>query len=109
MRNKYALDAFLDYLDEQFPVDNILNVGDSVNIGPHPQEVVSKIMEDSRFMSILGGTMMKPCGKLLPKSGLKMKFYIHYGQENKSEQIYLKNLVNSQNSSQSKSIIKLCF
>ncbi len=52
--NKYALDAFLDYLDAQFPVDNILNVGDSVNIGPHPQEVVSKIMQDSRFMSILG-------------------------------------------------------
>ena len=65
--NKYALDAFLDYLDAQFPVDNILNVGDSVNIGPHPQEVVSKIMEDSRFMSILGNNDEAMCEILSKK------------------------------------------
>jgi putative phosphoesterase len=52
--NKYALEIFLNYVDTEFPVDKILNLGDSVNIGPHPKEVVSNILNDSRFISILG-------------------------------------------------------
>jgi putative phosphoesterase len=52
--NKYALEVFLAYLEEHFPVDAILNVGDSVAIGPHPKEVLQITLNDPRFINILG-------------------------------------------------------
>ena len=39
--NIYALNRFLQYIDENFSADVILNLGDAVSIGPHPKEVVS--------------------------------------------------------------------
>ena len=52
--NKYALEVFLTYLENYFPVDAILNLGDSVAIGPHPKEVLKITLEDPRFINVLG-------------------------------------------------------
>ncbi|MHA1746840.1 MAG: metallophosphoesterase family protein [Promethearchaeota archaeon] len=52
--NKYALEVFLAYLEEHFPADAILNLGDSVAIGPHPKEVLEITLNDPRFISVLG-------------------------------------------------------
>jgi putative phosphoesterase len=52
--NKFALALFLNYLEKHFPVDAILNLGDSVAIGPHPREVLEIILNDSRFINVLG-------------------------------------------------------
>ena len=52
--NKYALQVFLDYLEEHFPATDILNLGDFVQIGPHPKEVTELVLDDRRFINILG-------------------------------------------------------
>lgn len=52
--NKYALKIFLDYLDAHFPATDILNLGDFVQIGPHPKEVTELVLSDRRFINILG-------------------------------------------------------
>jgi putative phosphoesterase len=52
--NKYALEVFLSYLEDHFPVDAILNLGDTVAIGPHPKEVLKITLEDPRFINVLG-------------------------------------------------------
>jgi putative phosphoesterase len=52
--NKYALKVFLEYLDAHFPVSDILNLGDFVQIGPHPKEVTELVLTDRRFINILG-------------------------------------------------------
>lgn len=52
--NRYALAQFLEYLDDHFPVEYILNLGDFLQIGPHPREVAEIVLEDSRFANILG-------------------------------------------------------
>ncbi|MFQ5821932.1 MAG: metallophosphoesterase family protein [Candidatus Heimdallarchaeota archaeon] len=52
--NKYAMEVFFDYIDSNFSVDLILNCGDNVNIGPHPKEIVSEVLNDKRFINILG-------------------------------------------------------
>ncbi len=52
--NRYALKVFLDYLDAYFPATDILNLGDFVQIGPHPKEVTELLLSDRRFINILG-------------------------------------------------------
>jgi putative phosphoesterase len=52
--NKYALQVLLDYLDAHFPATDILNLGDFVQIGPHPKEVTELVLTDRRFINILG-------------------------------------------------------
>jgi putative phosphoesterase len=52
--NKFALEVFLQYLDAHFPATDILNLGDFVQIGPHPKEVTELVLSDRRFISILG-------------------------------------------------------
>ncbi|MHA1915582.1 MAG: metallophosphoesterase family protein [Promethearchaeota archaeon] len=52
--NKYALDAFLKYNEEEFNADKILNLGDFVHIGPHPKEVAEIIFRDGRFENVIG-------------------------------------------------------
>ena len=52
--NKYALKVFLAYLEDHFPVDGILNLGDTVAIGPHPKEVLEITLNDPRFINVLG-------------------------------------------------------
>lgn len=52
--NRYALQVFLEYLDAHFPVTDILNLGDFVQIGPHPKEVTELVLTDRRFINILG-------------------------------------------------------
>ena len=52
--NKYALSSFLQYLEDYFEADKILNLGDFVSIGPHPKEVVQTVLSDGRFVNIIG-------------------------------------------------------
>ena len=51
--NKYALDKFLDYIDKEH-IECILNIGDFVQIGPNPYEVSTKVLNDNRFINVLG-------------------------------------------------------
>lgn len=51
--NKYALNRFLKYIEEE-NIKSVLNLGDFVQIGPNPYEVSKKILNDTRFINILG-------------------------------------------------------
>lgn len=51
--NKYALNKFLKYIDNK-DINCILNIGDFVQIGPNPYEVSNIILNDIRFVNILG-------------------------------------------------------
>lgn len=51
--NKYALYKFLKYIDEE-NIKCVLNIGDFVQIGPNPYEVSTKVLNDIRFINILG-------------------------------------------------------
>ncbi|MFW9822920.1 MAG: metallophosphoesterase family protein [Candidatus Thorarchaeota archaeon] len=61
--NKYALDSFLQYNEEHFQADKILNLGDFTSIGPHPKEVAQMIFNDKRFENIIGNNEMIVLGK----------------------------------------------
>lgn len=61
--NIYALNSFLQFIDKNFQVDKILNLGDFVHIGPHPKEVTETILSDDRFINILGNNEMIVLGK----------------------------------------------
>jgi putative phosphoesterase len=52
--NIIALKIFLDYLKKSFNASDILNLGDFIQIGPHPREVTEIILNDKRFINILG-------------------------------------------------------
>ena len=52
--NIYALTAFLDYLAMRDDISHIWNVGDFLQIGPHPSEVADVVLSDPRFLNILG-------------------------------------------------------
>ncbi len=52
--NRYALDAFLQHIKENEPVSWVLNLGDFVQIGPHPAEVAETVLSDPRFLNIAG-------------------------------------------------------
>lgn len=56
--NKYALEGFLQYNEETFHADKILNLGDFISIGPHPKEVAELIFTDKRFENIIGNNEM---------------------------------------------------
>lgn len=51
--NKYALDKFLQYINHE-KIDTIINLGDFVQIGPNPYEVSKVVLNDDRFINILG-------------------------------------------------------
>ncbi len=51
--NKYALHEFLKFIDEE-RIKCVLNLGDFLQIGPNPSEVLSVILNDTRFINILG-------------------------------------------------------
>ncbi len=51
--NKYALDVFTKYMDAN-NIDTVLNLGDFVQIGPNPKEVAEIVLNDKRFINILG-------------------------------------------------------
>lgn len=51
--NIYALNIFLEYLKEN-NINKVLNLGDFVQIGPNPKEVSEIILNDERFVNILG-------------------------------------------------------
>ena len=51
--NKYALGKFLEYINKE-KINTILNLGDFVQIGPNPFEVSEVILNDNRFINIIG-------------------------------------------------------
>lgn len=52
--NIYALDVFMNYIDKECKVSQILNLGDFIQIGPNPMEVYDIVMNDNRFVNIMG-------------------------------------------------------
>ena len=52
--NIIALESFLNFIKNNFQADHILNLGDFVQIGPNPKEVVEIVLNDERFINILG-------------------------------------------------------
>ncbi|HAG43722.1 MAG TPA: phosphodiesterase, partial [Clostridium sp.] len=53
--NIHALNVFLDYLkNENEDIKYILNLGDFIQEGPNPAEVFDIVMNDKRFINILG-------------------------------------------------------
>ncbi|GAA0125407.1 metallophosphoesterase family protein [Clostridium sp. ATCC 25772] len=53
--NMEAFNVFLQYAEKE-NVDKILNLGDFIQEGPNPLEVFDIIMNDKRFINILGNT-----------------------------------------------------
>ena len=51
--NLYALEAFMNYIETTSDIAYILNMGDFLQIGPHPREVYDIVMNDSRFLNIM--------------------------------------------------------
>lgn len=51
--NKYALNVFLDFINKN-NVDIVLNLGDFLQIGPNPQEVTDIVLNNNKFINILG-------------------------------------------------------
>lgn len=56
--NKYALKAFLDYIEEN-NIDKVLNLGDFTQKGPNPCEVADTVLSDKRFVNIIGNNERK--------------------------------------------------
>ena len=52
--NIYALNAFLEYINQHSDVEFVINLGDFISDGPNPCEVFDTIMQDKRFINILG-------------------------------------------------------
>jgi putative phosphoesterase len=52
--NRYALNALLQFLEENPDITTVLNAGDLINVGPHPLEVVDTVLDDPRFIHVLG-------------------------------------------------------
>ena len=52
--NRYALQAFLEYLSDNPGISQVWNLGDFLQIGPHPAEIVDMLFTNSRFVTILG-------------------------------------------------------
>jgi len=69
--NKYALNRFLHYIEQNFQSDKILNLGDFVHIGPHPKEVAEIIFNDNRFENIIGNNEMIVLGKHESPQGIE--------------------------------------
>lgn len=52
--NIHALQVFMDHINKDCEVSKILNVGDFLQIGPNPVEVFDIVMNDKRFINIMG-------------------------------------------------------
>ncbi|MNP23188.1 phosphodiesterase [compost metagenome] len=52
--NIHALQIFMDHINKECEVSKILNVGDFLQIGPNPVEVFDIVMNDKRFLNIMG-------------------------------------------------------
>ena len=54
--NIHALNAFMAFISDHCPVNLILNLGDFIQIGPNPAEAFDIVMNDSRFVNIMGNS-----------------------------------------------------
>ncbi|SCN23175.1 phosphodiesterase [Clostridium sp. N3C] len=52
--NIHALEVFMNYLNARPEIEMVLNLGDFLQLGPNPAEVFDVVMEDKRFINILG-------------------------------------------------------
>jgi len=54
--NIHALNTVLEYLDKECKVSKILNIGDFIQIGPNSTQVFDVVMNDKRFVNIMGNS-----------------------------------------------------
>ncbi|OPJ61058.1 metallophosphoesterase family protein [Clostridium oryzae] len=52
--NMHAFKMFIDYLNARPDIGTVLNLGDFLQLGPNPNEVFDIVMNDKRFINILG-------------------------------------------------------
>ena len=52
--NIHALEVFMKYLNARPEIELVLNLGDFLQLGPNPAEVFDLLVEDKRFINILG-------------------------------------------------------
>lgn len=52
--NMYALNTFMEYLNARPEIETVLNIGDFLQFGPSPAEVFDIVMNDRRFINVLG-------------------------------------------------------
>ena len=55
--NIHALNLFLEYLSKE-NIDQVINLGDFLQLGPNPLETVRIVLSDNRFLNILGNKEM---------------------------------------------------
>jgi putative phosphoesterase len=67
--NRYALRAFHKFLESNSDISLVLNAGDIVNFGPHPREVAEAVLDDSRFLSVVGNNEEAISGDLSAEAG----------------------------------------
>jgi putative phosphoesterase len=52
--NLPALQAVLNYCNQNSEIKQIISLGDLIGIGPNPKEVFDLVLNDARFMNIMG-------------------------------------------------------
>ena len=74
--NKYALNVFLEFINKE-KITTILNLGDFVQIGPNPFEVSNIILNDNRFINVLGNneTNLFDCNNNIETEEMKHRIW----------------------------------
>ncbi|WP_286907299.1 metallophosphoesterase family protein [Clostridium sp. UBA1652] len=102
--NIHALQVFMDHINKDCEVSKILNVGDFLQIGPNPVEVFDIIMNDKRFINIMGNNEHVLFNRELmkfPKGEVDHQDWVIHklGEErmNKLEKLPFKRIINIKN------------
>lgn len=102
--NIHALQVFLNYIDRECKVSKILNGGDFLEIGPNPVEVFDIVMNDKRFINIMGNNEHVLFNRELmkfPKDEVKHQDWVikQLGQERMEmlEKLPFKRIINIEN------------
>lgn len=65
--NIHALKVFMDYLNARPEIEIVLNLGDFLQLGPNPSEVLDIVMDDKRFINILGNNEIELFDEINPE------------------------------------------
>lgn len=102
--NIHALQVFMDHINKECEVSKILNLGDFLQIGPNPVEVFDIVMNDKRFINIMGNNELVLFNRELmkfPKEEVEHQDWVinKLGEErmDKLEKLPFKRIINIKN------------
>jgi len=102
--NIHALQVFMDHINKECEVSKILNLGDFLQIGPNPVEVFDIVMNDKRFINIMGNNELVLFNRELmkfPKEEVEHQDWVIHklGEErmDKLEKLPFKRIINIKN------------